>query len=588
MKRIKKWFQLAPSGLRWNLLYEEFAEKNGLVPYIHITDDGFSGTNWQRPGWQELIAKVEADEVLCICIKDGTRLGRDYLRAGLYREMFKERGVRLVAVNDGYDTNNGDDDFTPFREIIAEMYARDTSKKIKSVIQAKGKSGKPLSTHAPYGFIKDSNDKNKWLVDEPAAAIVRRIFQMTIDGVGPYEIARRLHDDKVERPSYYLGSRGRGNHSSNYKKDEPYSWYCSAVTNILARVEYAGHTSNFKTRRENFKSKKATIVPKEERLLFENTHEAIVSQEVFDTVQKLRKTTRRINYLGESNPLTGIAFCSDCGAKLYNHRKSRPAVHKKHQKNGKEYVEKKPQDIYQCSQWKLNDTKFNKVCSQHYIRTEVVKEIILDILKKTSCYVQEHEVEFVEQLRESSVVKQGSTAKANKKQIAKNERRISELNKIILALYEDKALGKLPEERYEEMTANYDTELAEIKSQNAILQSELDEFTADNDNIDKFIALVRKYTRFETLTNSMINEFVDKIIVHEAVWSEEGHRGSRSQQVDVYLKYIGKFDTPDMRTAEEIEAERIVAEKEELNRKRSRENQRRYDVKRKEAQSVAV
>jgi hypothetical protein len=332
---------------------------------------------------------------------------------------------------------------------MAEWYAKDTSKKIKSVITAKGKSGKPTTNNAIYGYIKDPQDKNHWLIDEPAASVVRRIFQMTMDGIGPYEIARTLTEEKVERPSYYLGSRGRGNHCNSYDEEQRHTWWCSTVTNILSKLEYCGSTVNFRTKKENFKSRKVTMTPPEEWLIFENTHEAIISQEMYDAVQKVRGTPRRPSRFGNPNPLTGILFCADCGAKMYNHRKAKSTMHRK---NGKIYPEK-PQDIYQCSAWKLDKTKFVTTCSAHHIQTKAVREIILTALRKTSGYVRDHEEEFAELVRQSSVVKQGETARSHKKQITKNERRIAELGKIFRSLYEDKALGKLPEERFDEMTS---------------------------------------------------------------------------------------------------------------------------------------
>jgi P4 family phage/plasmid primase-like protien len=312
-------------------LLQEYAERNNLMPYIHIVDDGYSGTRWDRPGWQELIAKVEADEVFCVCIKDGSRLGRDYLRVGLYRELFREKNVRLIAINDNYDSNSGDDDFTPFREIMAEWYARDTSRKIKSVFATKAKSGKPTASSPPYGFIKDPNDKNKWLVDPEAAEIVKRIFQMTIDGMGVHTIAGVLAREKVERPSYYLGSRGLGRHKNDYDRENRYAWESATISIILKRMEYCGFLVNLRTSSACFKSNKKKNNPKEDWLIFENHHEAIISQEIFDTVQKLRETPRRFNSCGEVNPLTGLLFCSDCEQKLYNHRKSQTQkpTHKK-------------------------------------------------------------------------------------------------------------------------------------------------------------------------------------------------------------------------------------------------------------------
>jgi DNA invertase Pin-like site-specific DNA recombinase len=566
-------------------LLQEYAERNGLTPYIHVFDDGYSGTGWNRPGWLKVIEEIEAGRVKTLVIKNLDRMGRDYLRVGLYLEQFQSAGVRLIAISDGIDTASGEDDFTPLRALFAEWFARDTSKKIKAVVNAKGRSGKPTANIPPYGYIKDTNDKNRWLVDSPAADVVRRIFNMTLDGIGPYEIARTLTAEKVESPSYYLGSRGRGNRKNNYDKDNPYTWWCSQVTNIIRKPEYAGHTANFKTRRENFKSKKATIIPPEEWLIFENTHESIVSQEVFDTAQKLRGTPRRVDRFGEANPLTGILFCADCGAKMYNHRKQKPTMHNK---NGKTYAEK-PQDIYQCSNWKLNKTKFRAACSAHHIQTVQVRRIILEILRDTSNYVREHEDDFLERVRAQSAVRQGETAKKHKKQITKNEKRIAELNTIYRSLYEDKALGKLPEGRFAEMAAGYEHEQTSLKEQTASLQSELDAFHDDSIRADKFIELVRRFTHFGELTNGMINEFVDKVIIHEGVWSEsEGnYKGSRTQEIDVYLKYIGKFDVPDLRSAEEIEAERIAWEKAEERRRINRERMREKTAAKRAAEETA-
>ena len=341
---------------------------------------------------------------------------------------------------------------------------------------------------------------------------------------------------------------------------------------------------NLRTTTVDFKSRKSEVKPQEDWLIFENHHEAIISQEIFDTVQKLRKTPRRIDKLGYANPLTGLLWCADCGAKLYNYRRAGP----------RKPTENKVIDVYHCSTYMLGKADFKDTCTVHHISTEMVHDIILDILKKTSGYIHAHEDEFVERLRESSTVKEGETARSNKKQIAKNEKRISELSKIFHALYEDKALGKISDERFIEMTATYEQESEELKAKNAKLQAEIDEFTADKDRADKFLELIHRYTRFEELTNTMINEFIDKIIVFEGEWSEGFNKengrpmGTRKQRVDVYLKYIGNFDVPDMRTPEEIEAERFAAEKLEKKRAHNREYMRKRMAKKREAQKASA
>ncbi len=535
------------SILNQRQLLEDYAQRNGLVPFVHIEDDGYTGTNWNRPGWQELIGMVEADEVAGICIKDSSRIGRDYLRVGLFRELCHEKGVRLIAINDNYDSSVGEDDLTPFREIMAEWYARDTSKKIKSVIAAKGKSGKPISNIPPYGFVKNPQDKNKWLVDPEAAAVVKRVFDMAMDGMGIFQIAEKLKHEKVERPSYYLGTRGLGNHKNTYEQEQAYDWRNVTVASILRKPEYCGHTVNFRTSSQSFKSKKRKRNAPEEWLI------------------------RRIDHLGEANPLTGLLYCADCGAKLYNHRRG-----------NLDKGRTKIQDDYDCSTYKLTTCNSLTKCTSHHISTEQVRGIILAAIRATSGYVRSHEQEFVERVREVSAIKQGETVKSYQKQIAKNERRIAEIERIYKALYEDKALGKIDGAMFDEMSAGYLEEKAGLRTKADTLQNELAEWSADSVRADKFIEIVRRYTGFEELTPAMLNEYIDRVMVHEGVWSEgntgEGGRprGSRTQQVDVYLKYIGKFDVPELRSAEEIEAERIAEEKLERKRAYRRKKAREY------------
>ena len=554
---------------------QEYAEHNNLKPYRHIHDDGYSGTNWDRPGWQELIAEVEAGRVGTIIVKNLDRMGRDYLRVGLFREMFRERGVRLIAINDNIDSAAGEDDFMPFREIMAEWYARDTSRKIKSVVKAKGNAGKPIASQPPYGYIKCPSDKNKWLVDPEAAAVVKRIFQMTIEGMGPFSIGAQLHDEKVECPSYYLAQRGLGSHKNSYDKDHPYAWSYTNIGQLLSRVEYLGHIANFKGEKPNFKSKKYNRKPREEWVIFENVHEAIITQETFDLVQKLRETTRRTNKRGEVNPLTGILFCSDCGRKLYN---------KRYEKS----------DVYMCQTHKLGENKYSELCTPHHIRSVAVREIILDVLRRTGDFVRKYESEFMEIIREKSSVKQGETLKSHKRQITKSQQRIVELDKLITSIYEDKVKGLLSEERFSHMATAYEQEQAGLKEQTAILQSELDTFNATSHNAENFVKLVHRYTRFDELSTVMLNELVDRVIVHEAVWSEGFNNvsrrgmGTRRQHVEVYLKYIGSFDVPDLRTPEEIEAERIAEEDKERKRKVSRENRRRAVERARKKKSEAL
>jgi DNA invertase Pin-like site-specific DNA recombinase len=547
------------------ILLEDYAERNGFVPYIHIADDGYSGTKWDRPGWQELLAKVEAGEVSVLLVKDSSRLGRDHLRVGLFRELLREKGVRLIAVNDGFDSSKGEDDFTPFRDIMAEWYARDTSRKIKSAFQTKGKRGVPISGKPPYGYKKCSMDKFKWVVDDYAADVVRRIYKLFIAGNSPLQISRILHDDKIEIPSVYLTGKGYVSYRVGHEAKNPYAWCSRSITRLLDKEEYLGHLVNFRSSKPSFKSKKQTFHSKEDWLIFENTHEPIVTQEEWDLVHKLRQTKKRINRHGTVNPMTGLIFCADCEVKMYHSNTNDPR--------------RPSNDRYECSNYNLSLKKFMDVCRSHSITTLALRTILLDVIQKTTSFVRDYEDDFIKLVREHSTLKQGETLKTHTKKIAKNERRIAELDKMFSSLYEDKVQGIITAERFTQMSIGFEKEQDELREENKILQTEVDAFNEDNERVDKFVKLVHKYTRFEELTATIVNEFIDKVVVHESVWSEQTEtqkrKGTRFQQVDVYLKYIGNFHAPDIRTPEQIEADRIAEEKLEKRRAYNREYQRR-------------
>jgi len=555
-------------------LLQEYAERHSFRPYAHISDDGYSGTNWQRPGWQELMSKIEAGEVANLIVKDSSRLGRDHLRVGLFREMLREKDVRLIAVNDGLDSANGEDDFTPFRDIMAEWYSRDCSRKMRSSLQTKGRKGIPLSSRPPYGYKRNPNNKNSWLVDEPAAAIVRRAFDLTVEGKSPFEICQIFHDEKIERPSYHLTKNGHSIYAGALKAENPYAWVEDNVRTMLSREEYLGHVVNFRVKKVSFKSKKQEFLPKDDWMVFENVHEPIVTQEIWDLVQKLRKTKRRVDRFGEVSPLTGLVSCASCGSKMYHHRSN----------NGKH-------NYYECANYSTSRLRFAKdPCTPHSVPTKAIKAILLDIIGKTTAFVRENEGEFIKMVKADSSLQQDKTLKSHNRKIAKNERRIEELDKMFSSLYEDKVRGVISEGRFTQMSSGFEQEQIKLREENVVLQSEINMFNEDNEKVEKFISLVRKYTRIEELTAGIINEFIEKIIIHESVWSEasETNRrmGTRSQKIDVYLKYIGNFDAPDTRTLEEIEAERIAEEKAELRRKKQREYARRKSAEKRAAQET--
>jgi hypothetical protein len=421
----------------------------------------------------------------------------------------------------------------------------------------------------------DPADKTKWIIDEEAAKIVRRIFRMTIEGKGPQEIAKTLAAEKIERSSYYMTKRGFVNYSKYAGEETKYDWNTKTVADMIAKPEYLGHTVNFRTSKENYKDRKKIHYPQEKWKIFENTHPAVVDEGTWKLAQRCRETKRRPNPRSgrESNPLTGLMFCADCGKKMYNHREDNTGKTYYHKALGKSYP-KSSRDIYECATFSDSGNYLKKKCSYHFIRTAVVRELLLETIKSVSGYARDNEAEFVRQVRESSELQQETAARASRKQLAKNQKRHAELDTVISKLFEQNATGKIPDTRFQTLLAGYENEQAELAQAIGRLQTELSGYDADSARADKFIEMAKRYTDFSELTPQMINEFVEKIIVHEG----ETINGKREQEVEIFLNFIGKYEVPTAEpTAEEIAAE----EKLERQRERKRQNSRRYIEKRK-------
>ena len=365
---------------------EAYARQQGYENLVHYTDDGYSGGNFDRPAWKDLIADIEAGKVAHVIVKDMSRAGRDYLQTGFYTEVFfRQHGVHFVAIANSVDSNDqNSNEFAPFLNIMNEWYLRDLSRKQKAAVRMKGESGKPITNIAIYGYKKDPQDKYHWLIDEEAAAVVRRIFRLTIEGNGPYEIARILFDEQVETPAVYFGKKGMGVWKSRKEFPNPYNWSGYIVGQILSKPEYMGHTVNFRSHKASYTDKSSVPNPKEEWLIFENTHEAIVNKETWELAQKLRKTPKRIDTIGEANPLTGLLYCADCGEKMYNHR-SRGGTAKNPY----------PSDFFDCSSYTLAHQKRTHACSGHYIRTKAVRELILETIRAASAFAVANQDEFM-------------------------------------------------------------------------------------------------------------------------------------------------------------------------------------------------
>ena len=503
-------------------MLEEFAARQGFTNIVHFTDDGISGTCFDRPGFLAMMKEVEAGNVEYLCIKDMSRMGRDYLKVGQIMEILRQRGVRLIAINDGVDSARGDDDFTPFRNIMNEYYARDTSRKIRSTFQSKGKSGKHLTGTVIYGYLWNEA-RDQWLVDPEAAEVVKRIFAMTIEGYGPYQIASKLKEEKILIPSAYLAQHGEGVNKNKTFKDV-YGWGSSTICNLLEKREYLGHTINFKTRK-HFKDKKSHYVPEDEWTIFENTHEAIIDQQTFDLVQKIRGNVRRYpDGWGEAAPLTGLLYCADCGGKMYVHRTN----------NGKRISQ------YTCSQY--TKVPCGTLCkTQHRINEDVVLSLVSEMLKAIAEYAKHDRAEFVRVVQEAQSSQQTAEVRKQRTRLATAKQRVSELEVLLCKIYEDNILGKLSDSRYATLDAQYEKEQSELTAEISVLEKAVKSYEKHEKDADRFIALIDKYENFDKLTIAMLNEFIEKILVHE-----RDRKGSiqTTQEVEIYFNFVGRFVPP--------------------------------------------
>lgn len=532
-------------------ILEEYASKNNLTNIIHFTDDGISGTQFDRPGFMEMMNGVNTGNIGCIIVKDMSRLGRDYLKVGQCMEILRQKGVRLIAINDNVDSFYREDDFTPFRNIMNEWYARDTSRKIQSTFRSKGESGKHTASTPPYGYIKDEKDKDKWVVDEKAAEIVRRIFNLTMDGAGPYKIAKILEADKIDIPAYHQQKMGYGLHQSK-NFEYPYRWCSSTIASILKKKEYLGHTVNFKTRK-HFKDKKSKYVSEDKWLIFENTHEAIIDQETFDNVQRIRGNVKRYpDGWGEYHPLTGLMYCADCGSKMYVHRTN-------NYKNIPYYV---------CSNYKK--VPCGTLCpSAHRIKAEVVLNLIQETLKDIKNYLDEDNEAFTRSIQNEMEEMEKVEIEKQRVRLINIKSRIQELERLMCRIYEDMILEKIPSSRYEILNSQYETEQRVLSKEIKDLELVISRYEKETDKVKKFISLISRYENFDELTNTMINEFVEKIIIHER--DRKGSQTSK-QKIEIYFNFIGNYEVP---KEELIEEERSKLEEEErkINERRDRLHQ---------------
>ena len=505
-------------------ILETYAKQNGFSNLQWYTDDGYSGANFQRPGFQAMLADIEAGKVGTVIVKDMSRLGRNYLQVGMYTEMiFPQKGVRFIAINDGVDSAVGDNDFTPLRNLFNEWMVRDTSKKIKAVKKAKGLSGKPVTSKPVYGYLMD--DDENFIIDEEAASVVKQIYQLCLAGNGPTKIARMLTEQQIPTPGT-LEYRRTGS-TRRYHPGYECKWATNTVVHLLENREYTGCLVNFKTEKPSYKLKHSIENPPEKQAVFENHHEPIIDRETWERVQELRKQRKRPNRYDEVGLFSGILFCADCGSVMYQQRYQ---------------TDKRKQDCYICGSYK----KRTADCTAHFIRTDLLTAGVLSNLRKVTSYAAKHEARFMKLLIEQNEDGDRRRNAAKKKELEAAEKRIAELSAIFKRLYEDSVTGRISDERFTELSADYEAEQKELKERAARLREELSKAQEATANAEKFMNVVRRHTTIEELTPTLLREFVEKIVVHESVALDGKRRGKlRRQEIEIYYSFVGKVELPD-------------------------------------------
>ena len=495
-------------------ILEKYAQENGFKNTRVFIDDGWSGTNFARPAFTEIMELAEKGRIDTLIVKDHSRLGRNRLIVGqLLEEGFDSLGVRYIAIMDNIDTAKGISDLVPMQDLFNEWHAKNTSQKVRNVFKSKGMSGAPLTTNPPYGYLKDPESKNGWIVDEEAAKTVRQIFAWCVDGLGPTQIAKRLKAAKVPTPTEHWGNIGR-----NCSKPPaiPYNWCSATVADILSKQEYCGDTINFRSTTKSFKNKKKIDRPPEEWQIFKNTHPAIIDREVFALVQELRKHRRRPTKSGIVSPFSGLLYCADCGEKLYY------SVTNNY---------KREQAYFFCSSYRKN----SEVCSAHYIREKVVEQIVLESMQRILLNVQALEKEFARKQMDCYTEDKKKQLAAKHRELSKAKKRIAEIDTLIQKIYEDNASGKLSDERYATLSLSYEEEQKTLKAAVPELQSFLETETDKTESLQRFIQKVKQITELKVLTPELIHEFVDKIVVYAPRYPD----GKRVQLLDIYYSGVG-------------------------------------------------
>ena len=498
----------------------KYAKEHGFSNCEFYVDDGFSGTNFNRPNFQRLMADAEEGKLSTVIVKDMSRFGRDYIMVGYYTEIyFSNLNIRFIAINDNVDSSiQTENDLTPFKNVFNEWYAKDTSKKIRAVFKAKGNSGKHLTNNPPFGYIKDPNDKEKWIIDEEAAVTVKRIFEMFSNGVRMPEIARKLTQEKVETPTLYNLKHGiKIRRTSEF----PEIWSNATIKGILDQIAYAGHTVNFQTTKKSYKNKKQVRLPKEGWVIYRNTQEAIIDEKTFETVQQMRNVKRAYTKFNEPNMFSGLLFCADCGNRLTIQR----------------VAKNRNMDNFTCATYRK---KKKGLCSSHRILVSELTEVVKSDLQKVCEYVFLHEKEFTDEYLSGSKKETEKFQSKTKTEIKQLSDRQEEIGRIIRKLYEDNVSGRITDERFDFLAKSYEDEGNELKTKIQELQNALASSVQDEEKLSKFLKDVKSYTKIEELTPEILNSFIEKIYIGET----EKYDGRKMQEVEIIYKFVGAINLP--------------------------------------------
>ena len=495
-------------------ILQQYAAENSFKNTRLFIDDGFSGTTFNRPAFNEIMKLGEEGKIATLIVKDHSRLGRNRLVVGsLLEEEFDRMGIRYIAIMDNIDTKNGISDLVPMQDWFNEWHAKNTSDKVRKVFKSKGESGKPLTSNPPFGYMKSPDDKYQWIIDEPAAEIVKRIFKMCVSGMGPSQIANKLSAEKVPTPTEYWISVGR---KCGKPPSVPFHWCPAMIANILKRQEYCGDTVNFRSTTKSFKNKKRVDRPESEWIIFENTHPAIVDRDTFKLVQKIREGRHRQTRTGKVSIFSGLVFCEDCGQKMYY-------------QSGKK--DRRDPPHFMCSSYSKNpDT-----CTSHYIGERTLTNLVLESMRRVFLNIQAFEKEFVRKQVESYGSDKKKELTAKRREFEKAKKRIAEIDKLIQRIYEDNVIGKLSDERFATLSNTYETEQKELKEKLPEMESYLEAETDKTVNLQKFVQKVKAITEPTELTGELVHEFIDKIVVSAARYLD----GKRYQIIDIYYNGVG-------------------------------------------------